>query len=524
MRAAAAVTQRARRLELGGLRHRGALTPAALSLSLTRALACAHQPLSPFTPTPSLAAARPHPIGASPRAAAAAIARLSPSSQSDDVMAPPPDTAGGGGGWARLGTPSEELRLEFTLPTGQTFRWRRTGDAPLEYTGVIGQRLVVMRQLAGDVAYRVAARGPGAPAAGDDAAVRDYFNLATPLAPLRARWAAADARFAALTPHLPGARMLRQPPLECLFSFICSSNNHISRIGGMVERLAAYGTPLAPAAGAAGGAGGGGTASGGPSPAAKAPAAAAAGKTTPGGSAGKATPGGGAAAGAAGFFAFPTLEQLAAVTEAQLRDAGFGYRAKYITGSVAALRARSEGEAWLLGLRAAPFDEASDALSELPGIGPKVAACVCLFALDKHAAVPVDVHVWNLAVRDYLPHLAGRALTKPLHAVVMAAFVERFGEHAGWRVRCASRSRSPLLAGAHWPHRLPDRSPPPLTLAAANRKNPPEPQGAQHAVHRGAGQPPPPAAGAPAGADADVRQAQAARRRLGRRGQRVVGR
>ena len=39
--------------------------------------------------------------------------------------------------------------------------------------------------------------------------------------------------------------MLRQDPVECLFSFICSSNNHIARIAGMVERLcSAYGTPL----------------------------------------------------------------------------------------------------------------------------------------------------------------------------------------------------------------------------------------------------------------------------------------
>ena len=46
-------------------------------------------------------------------------------------------------------------------------------------------------------------------------------------------------------PMPPGARMLRQDPVECLFQFICSSNNHISRIHGMVERLChAYGTPL----------------------------------------------------------------------------------------------------------------------------------------------------------------------------------------------------------------------------------------------------------------------------------------
>ena len=38
---------------------------------------------------------------------------------------------------------------------------------------------------------------------------------------------------------------MRQDPVECLFEFICSSNNHISRIKGMVERLCQdYGTPL----------------------------------------------------------------------------------------------------------------------------------------------------------------------------------------------------------------------------------------------------------------------------------------
>lgn len=43
----------------------------------------------------------------------------------------------------------------------------------------------------------------------------------------------------------PGVRMLRQEPTECLFSFICTSNNHISRIQGMVERLCqSLGTPL----------------------------------------------------------------------------------------------------------------------------------------------------------------------------------------------------------------------------------------------------------------------------------------
>ena len=48
-------------------------------------------------------------------------------------------------------------------------------------------------------------------------------------------------------------------------------------------------------------------------------------------------------------------------------------RAKFITGSAAALSAKpGGGAAWLLGLRSVPYAEASEALCTLPGIGPKV--------------------------------------------------------------------------------------------------------------------------------------------------------
>lgn len=127
------------------------------------------------------------------------------------------------------------------------------------------------------------------------------------------------------------------------------------------------------------------------------------------------------------LHAFPTLEQLSAATEEELRADGYGYRAKYITGSVAQLLAKPEGgAAWLLGLRSVPYEgeqlcathppparqigrtrppaaccsltlpvgcvpacaEAVEELCTLPGIGPKVAACIALFSLDKHEAIP----------------------------------------------------------------------------------------------------------------------------------------
>ena len=49
------------------------------------------------------------------------------------LCTPPP-------GFAPLGLPPHELTLEHTLPTGQSFRWRRTGDG--EFTGVVGRRVV----------------------------------------------------------------------------------------------------------------------------------------------------------------------------------------------------------------------------------------------------------------------------------------------------------------------------------------------------------------------------------------------
>ena len=236
--------------------------------------------------------------------------------------------------WRSLGTPALELRLEHTLPTGQSFRWRQT--AADEFTGVVGARVVRLRQLEDDVQYAVLARGTGADAAEDHAALADYFNLSTSLAALAARWAAADPLFASLHPNLPGARMLRQDPLECLLSFICSQvglfcgtlycsqlasvpapplacafhpapptaqNNHISRIHGMVERFCrVYGTPLLAADHLQATSIGSGSSAD--------------------GSAAAAAPG---TAGVA-LYAFPSLDQLAGATEEALRSDGFGYR------------------------------------------------------------------------------------------------------------------------------------------------------------------------------------------------------
>lgn len=79
-------------------------------------------------------------------------------------------------------------------------------------------------------------------------------------------------------------------------------------------------------------------------------------------------------------------------------------RAKYIVGTAKELQAKpGGGEKWLASLRKKELPEVIEALCTLPGVGPKVAACIALFSLDQNHAIPVDTHVWK--VYSYLNFL-----------------------------------------------------------------------------------------------------------------------
>ncbi|XP_050363498.1 N-glycosylase/DNA lyase OGG1 [Argentina anserina] len=284
--------------------------------------------------------------------------------------------------WVPLNLTQSELSLPLTFPTGQTFRWRQTG--PLQYTGVIGSHLISLQHLQnGDVSYCLH-HSSSTPKSNAESALLDFLNMGISLAGIWEVFSASDSRFAELATHLAGARVLRQDPLECLVQFLCSSNNNIARITKMVDFVSSLGTHLGSVAGFE-------------------------------------------------FHQFPSLDRLSMVSEQELREAGFGYRAKYLTGTVKALRAKpGGGEEWLLNLRKLGLEEVIEALTTLPGVGPKVAACIALFSLDQHDAIPVDTHVWKIATRYLIPELAGARLTPKLCSRVAEAFVSKYGKYAGW--------------------------------------------------------------------------------------------
>src|SRR6056297_819797 len=112
-----------------------------------------------------------------------------------------------------------------------------------------------------------------------------------------------------------GLRLVQDPPVGCLISFICSAQMRVSRIHSMVTALAReYGSQIAFD---------GGT-----------------------------------------YHAFPTPEQLAAATEADLRDLGLGYRAPYVVRTAEMV---ASGEAHPEAARSLEYEDAREHLTQFVG-------------------------------------------------------------------------------------------------------------------------------------------------------------
>ena len=91
-------------------------------------------------------------------------------------------------------------------------------------------------------------------------------------------------------------------------------------------------------------------------------------------------------------------ERLAAATEEELRALKLGYRSRYICGTA---RMAASGEVDLDQVKKMDYPEARAELLKLPGIGGKVADCICLFALHHMDAFPVDTHIQKVLDARY---------------------------------------------------------------------------------------------------------------------------
>ncbi len=251
--------------------------------------------------------------------------------------------------------------LQRTLSCGQVFRWHCDGAL---VSGLFAGRPVRLVQ------ERDGIWVDGLADADELLLLRQYLGLDEPLGVIE-QHLARDPVLREVLAYTSGIALLRQDPWECLISFIISAFNNIPKIAQSLERLAVrFGTPL-------GGAG----------------------------------------------YAFPTSDQLAQATRAQLRRCLLGYRVPYVRAVARQVAARTVD---LEAIGALSYEEARATLLRLPGVGEKVADCVLLFAYGKRNAFPVDIWVQRVVERRYF---GGRARTL---RQIRAFARSRFGALAGY--------------------------------------------------------------------------------------------
>lgn len=253
------------------------------------------------------------------------------------------------------------VNLSRIAKSGQMFRWKEIAGGWQSNDGNDHFDIVQL----GETTFEVTSNQP-------ESAFVSLFRLEQNHKELKEELLRRGAEIEPFLANREGLRMMRPHcRTEVLFSFLCSSCNHVDRITKMVWSLAGYGDK-----------------------------------------------------------GFPSIAQLVEVSEQQLRDQGFGYRGATIPKVAQILRANG-GEQYLNDLAQGTYQDSRKELIALPGVGKKLADCICLYAFDFGESVPVDTHIWQVLTRLYFPDWVGTSLTDTKYETVARHLQDRFGELAG---------------------------------------------------------------------------------------------
>ena len=249
-----------------------------------------------------------------------------------------------------------------TLDCGQTFRYFAEADGG--YFVLSGGRACRLFCRGGRTVLRCGEE--------DAEYFYHYFDLARDYAPVCGRALSCGIPFIAEAARAGrGIRILNQDPEETIFSFLLSQNNNIPRIRMLISRICqALGEE----------------------------------RSFEG----------------ERYFTFPSAKRMAERGEDFYYSLGCGYRAKYIAGTARVLAEESAAE-----YAALSTDKLREKLLSLPGVGPKVADCVALFAYRRTEAFPVDT--W---VEKFYRQVLGGTLKD--RKKIAAYFAGLFGEAGGY--------------------------------------------------------------------------------------------
>jgi N-glycosylase/DNA lyase len=149
-------------------------------------------------------------------------------------------------------------------------------------------------------------------------------------------------------------------------------------------------------------------------------------------------------------YSFPPADRLAQASVKELRDCKLGYRGKNLRATA---RLVSSGQADIEMWSALSGTELGKHLCALPGVGPKIANCVMLFAYERLRAFPIDVWIERVLRQHYFSR------RKKTTSQRLRDFSEAyFGAHGGYaqqylfhHARVASRIQRRARSDAPYP-------------------------------------------------------------------------
>ncbi|EGG02927.1 uncharacterized protein MELLADRAFT_27095, partial [Melampsora larici-populina 98AG31] len=306
-----------------------------------------------------------------------------------------------------------ELNLSLTLRSGQSFNWKssifQTIDQTqhIEWSIVNQKRTIILRQVDSGIHYLSLYHSNQIQDYQNDlnqnttlTFLNDYFVLNVSLQKLYQEWSRRDSnfKFKTLNGSYNGLRVCKQDPWETLISFICSSNNNIPRITSMINNLSESFDEIISI------------------------------QSKPN-----------------SIHTFPTPHQLSrSCDETKLKQLGFGYRSSYIMTSTQSLIELSVSQncqpiEYLNSLSNGTLSYSvahQTLITHFSGVGPKVSDCICLFGLGFKETVPVDVHLYQIAKRDYQflnsSTSKSKTVSKQDYDLIKTKFIELWGDYAGW--------------------------------------------------------------------------------------------
>lgn len=129
------------------------------------------------------------------------------------------------------------------------------------------------------------------------------------------------------------------------------------------------------------------------------------------------------------YYSFPSPSELAEAALEELQGLKLGYRAKYIHRIC---RDACSGKLDLARLPFLSYEEALACLTDLYGIGTKVANCVCLFGLHHIDAFPVDTWIRQILMKQYYPKNPKKYRALPESRRLEAMVQDYFGCYKGY--------------------------------------------------------------------------------------------